>query len=289
MGPRLTMQTRFDLTQDDLPTHWINLLPDFPEPLPPPLHPGTREPLPPEALHAIFPESLVQQEMCPDRTVAIPDEVLMKPGPLDEQQLNIMRRHPRIGHELLYDQLARTNVELLRSIAPRRIVTACPHCRNALGTEYRPFGADFDVVHHTTLLAELVADGRLAPVASVDAGVTYHDPCYLGRYAGEFEAPRRLIEASASALTEMPRSRSTSFCCGGGGGQAWMPGAGSTKQRINVMRVREAIATGARTLAVACPFCIRMLDDGVKASGGEAQIAVRDVAELLLDATAPQR
>lgn len=195
----------------------------------------------------------------------------------------------RIGHELLYDQLARTNVELLRSIAPRRIVTACPHCRNALGTEYRPFGADFDVVHHTTLLAELVADGRLAPVASVDAGVTYHDPCYLGRYAGEFEAPRRLIEASASALTEMPRSRSTSFCCGGGGGQAWMPGAGSTEQRINVMRVREAIATGARTLAVACPFCIRMLDDGVKASGGEAQIAVRDVAELLLDATAPQR
>lgn len=194
----------------------------------------------------------------------------------------------RIGHELLYDQLARANVELLRSIAPRRIVTACPHCRNALGTEYRPFGADFDVVHHTTLLAELVADGRLAPAATVDAGVTYHDPCYLGRYAGEFEAPRRLIAASASASAEMPRSRSASFCCGGGGGQAWMPGAGPVEQRINVTRVREAIATGARTLAAACPFCLRMLDDGVKAAGGEARIVVRDVAELLLEATSTE-
>ncbi|MBN8478517.1 MAG: (Fe-S)-binding protein, partial [Burkholderiales bacterium] len=195
----------------------------------------------------------------------------------------------RIGHELLYDQFARSNIEILRSVAPRRITTACPHCLNALGTEYRAWGGDFDVVHHSALLAELVEQGRLAPVgpgADPDT-ITYHDPCYLGRYGGQFDAPRRLLDAAGATRVEMPRHRSSSFCCGGGGGQSWMPAGGPGEQRINVIRAREAAATGATTLAVSCPFCIRMLEDGVKAAGPEGEMRVRDVAEVLLDSLGP--
>lgn len=190
----------------------------------------------------------------------------------------------RMGHEFLYDQVARANVELLQGVNPKRIVTTCPHCLNAIGTEYRAFGGEFAVVHHTQLLDELVAAGRL-PAAGASAGkVTYHDPCYLGRYGGEFEAPRALLDAAGAKRVEMPRSRTQSFCCGGGGGQAWMPAPPPGSLRINEIRVREALATGADTLGVACPFCIRMLEDGAKAVGGETRLAVRDVAEILRDA-----
>ncbi|OGA77306.1 MAG: hypothetical protein A3G81_09330 [Betaproteobacteria bacterium RIFCSPLOWO2_12_FULL_65_14] len=192
----------------------------------------------------------------------------------------------RMGHEFLYDQIARGNVEVLQGVNPKRIVTACPHCLNALGTEYRAFGGEFEVVHHTQLLAELVAAGRLVAAPAAAKRVTYHDPCYLGRYGGEFEAPRGLIDTAGGARVEMARSRTKSFCCGGGGGQMWMPAAPPGGARINEIRVREAMATGAGTLAVACPFCIRIMEDGVKAVGADASLEVRDVAEVLLDAMA---
>jgi len=195
----------------------------------------------------------------------------------------------RIGHEFLYDTLARANVERLHSTKPRRIVTACPHCLNALGSEYRAFGGEFDVVHHTQLLEELVTAGRLAAAPGETAAVTYHDPCYLGRYGGEYDAPRGLIDATGGTRVEMTRSRSRSFCCGGGGGQSWLPTPPQGSIRINEIRAKEAVATGAGTLAVACPFCIRMLEDGVKAIGGDADVKVRDVAELLLDSVSRGR
>jgi len=192
----------------------------------------------------------------------------------------------RVGHEFLYEQSARANIELLQSVRPRRIATACPHCLNALGKEYRQFGGSFEVIHHSQLLDELVQEGRLRPHDSAGAGkVTYHDPCYLGRYGGEYEAPRRLVDEAGAQRVEMARSRSASHCCGGGGGHAF---AASAPQpgviRINEIRAKQALDTGADTLAVSCPFCMRMMEDGVKSVDGGGKVKVRDVAEVLLEA-----
>lgn len=189
----------------------------------------------------------------------------------------------RIGHEFLYDQFAKTNVELLQSLKPKRIVTACPHCLNALGNEYRQFGGSFDVIHHTQLLNELVESGRLALPAGAADKVTYHDPCYLGRYGGEYEAPRKLIDVVGTERVEMARSRSGSLCCGGGGGHAFMVSAQPGVIPINQIRANQAVATGATTLAVACPFCMRMMEDGVKGVEGGDGMEVRDIAEVLLE------
>jgi len=190
----------------------------------------------------------------------------------------------RMGNEFLYDMIARANIETLKTYNPKRIVTTCPHCLNALGKEYRQFGGDFEVVHHTQLLKELVDAGRLSVRPEQAASVTYHDPCYLGRYNGEYEAPRALVGAAGGRLAEMGRNRSRSFCCGAGGGHAWMEAEGDGL-RINQLRAGEAIATGAEAIAVACPFCLQMMEDGVKTVGEEDHTPrVRDVAELLLEA-----
>lgn len=190
----------------------------------------------------------------------------------------------RMGNEFLYEQMARTNVETLQMYKPKKIVTACPHCFQALGNEYRQFGGEFEVVHHTQLLKELVDEGRLKVRPEQASKVTYHDPCYLGRYNGEYESPRDLIDATGGERLEMERSRSKSFCCGAGGGHAWMEAEGEGP-RINQQRAAEAMATGAETVAVSCPFCMQMMEDGVKTSdAGEGAPKVRDVAELLLEA-----
>ena len=195
----------------------------------------------------------------------------------------------RIGHEFLYDQIARSNVDLLKSLKPKRIVTACPHCLNALGNEYRQFGGNFEVVHHTQLLNELVDGGRLKLPTGAKTKLTYHDPCYLGRYGGQYDVPRKLIDAAGEVRVEMERSRSKSFCCGGGGGHAWMAGAPPGGIPINEIRAREAVATGAATLVVSCPFCIRMMEDGVKTVGGDAELKVLDVAEVLMESVSRGR
>jgi len=187
----------------------------------------------------------------------------------------------RMGHEFLYDQFARANIEQLEAAGVHTIVTACPHCFNALGHEYRDFGAAFTVQHHSQFLRTLVDEGRLA-LAAADAGtVTYHDPCYLGRYSNEFDAPRAVVAAAGASLVEMARNRTASACCGGGGGHAFMATAGSAR-RVNQLRAEQAQATAAETLAVSCPFCLRMLEDGVGSLDG-ARPQVRDIAELLLD------
>ncbi len=184
----------------------------------------------------------------------------------------------RMGQEFLYDTVARQNVERLKRYRFRRIVTGCPHCLNALGNEYRQFGGDFRVVHHTQLLHELVREGKLDLPREAAATVTYHDPCYLGRYNSEYDAPRELVAAAGGGLREMARCRETSFCCGAGGGQAWMETVGT---RVNQLRAREAAATGAEIVATACPFCLQMMEDGLKTQAPERGIAVRDVVELV--------
>ena len=187
----------------------------------------------------------------------------------------------RAGNEFVFQSFVRANVATLDEAGITKIVASCPHCFNTLANEYPDFGGRYEVVHHSELLAELVDQGRLSPVAG-DAAITYHDSCYLARHNDVLEAPRELVSRIGRPL-EMARSGKRSFCCGAGGAHMWMEERGS---QINEARVREAAATGADTLAVACPFCTIMLDDGVRQTGSELRVA--DVSTLLAESLAPQ-
>ncbi len=183
----------------------------------------------------------------------------------------------RMGNEYVFQAFAEQNVATLNEAGATKIVASCPHCFNTLANEYPDFGGRYEVVHHTELLAELVRDGKLAPAAG-DARITYHDSCYLARHNDVLAAPRELV-AAAGQPVEMQRSGKRTFCCGAGGAHMWLEERGSA---INEERVREAAETGAETLAVACPFCTIMLDDGVRQSGRELRVA--DVSTLLVEA-----
>jgi Fe-S oxidoreductase len=186
----------------------------------------------------------------------------------------------RMGNEYLFDLVARRNIEILHSLKFKKIVTTCPHCFNTLKNDYPQFGGHFEVVHHSQVLSELVAAGRLKPSAKIDEAVTYHDPCYLARYNDVVDEPRRIIVAAAPAGTrEMAQSRKQSFCCGAGGGLMWAEESGG--KRINEERARQVLETGAEVLTVACPFCMTMMEDGLKSSAGDRQVKVLDIAELL--------
>ena len=196
----------------------------------------------------------------------------------------------RSGNEFLFQQLAQQAVETLDGLfegvetVDRKIVVTCPHCFNTLGREYRQLGANYTVLHHTQLLNRLVRDKKLVPVSPVSEDITYHDPCYLGRHNKVYEAPRELIGAAGAKLTEMPRHADRSFCCGAGGARMWMEE--HIGKRINHERVDEALATGATTVATACPFCRVMVTDGVndrQEAAGREGVDVRDVAQLLLE------
>src|SRR5271163_4082883 len=173
----------------------------------------------------------------------------------------------RSGNEFLFQQLAQQAVETLDGVfegvetVDRKIVVSCPHCFNTIGKEYRQLGANYTVLHHTQLLNRLVRDKKLVPVSPVSEDITYHDPCFLGRHNKVYEAPRELIGAAGAKLTEMPRHADRSFCCGAGGARMWMEE--HIGKRINHERVDEALATGATTVATACPFCRVMVTDGV--------------------------
>jgi Fe-S oxidoreductase len=183
----------------------------------------------------------------------------------------------RMGNEYVFQEFARQNVATLDEAGITKIVASCPHCFNTLANEYPDFGGRYEVVHHTELLADLVAGRRLRPKAT-DTKITYHDSCYLARHNDVREAPRELVE-SVGEPVEMERSGTRTFCCGAGGAHMWMEERGGA---INEERVREAAETGAETLAVACPFCTIMLDDGVQQSGRDLRVA--DVSTLLVEA-----
>jgi Fe-S oxidoreductase len=181
-----------------------------------------------------------------------------------------------MGNEYVFQSYAEQNVATLNASGVTKIVASCPHCLNSLGNEYPDFGGRYEVLHHTELLAELVRDGKLEP-ARGDTEITYHDSCYLARHNDVRAEPRELV-AAVGRPVEMPRNGKRTFCCGAGGAHMWMEERGSA---INEERVREAKATGAETLAVACPFCTVMLDDGVRAA--DAGLRVADVSTLLLE------
>ncbi|MGX7680155.1 heterodisulfide reductase-related iron-sulfur binding cluster [Jatrophihabitans sp. DSM 45814] len=186
----------------------------------------------------------------------------------------------RSGNEFVFQMLAQQNVEVLNEAGAKRIVVTCPHCFNTLSREYPQLGGEYEVVHHTQLLNRLVRDKRLVPVERIEQKITYHDPCYLGRHNQVYEPPRELIESvPGMTLTEAPRSKERSFCCGAGGARMWMEEKIGT--RINANRAEELVATKAETVAVACPFCRVMVTDGVNAIDPD-NVEVRDVAQLLL-------
>jgi Fe-S oxidoreductase len=191
----------------------------------------------------------------------------------------------RLGEEYLYQTLAKENIESLGRYRFRKVITNCPHCFNTLGREYRQFGGEYEVVHHSVAIAELIRAGRLRLTRPREELLTYHDSCYLGRYNGVLDAPRESLQAIPGLrLAEMPRNREQGLCCGGGGGHMWMEVRG--KQRVNEIRVTEALATGARTVGTACPFCLAMVDLGRKVKGAEDTLQVKDIAELVAESLA---
>jgi Fe-S oxidoreductase len=189
----------------------------------------------------------------------------------------------RAGNEMLYQMQAQQNVEMMNARQVKKVITACPHCLHTIKNEYPQLGGDFVVRHHTQLLRELVAENRIEIDATKNQGrsITFHDPCYLGRWNGEYDAPREVLDAvpTEQARQELPRSRSQGFCCGAGGGRMWMEEKMGT--RVNHNRVDEILASGADTVATACPFCTIMLTDGVNDRAAGEKVQVLNVSELL--------
>jgi len=194
----------------------------------------------------------------------------------------------RLGNEYVFDQLAAKNVALFKERGVRRIITQCPHCFSTLKNDYRQYGLEVEVIHHSQLLAELTAAGRLsAPAGKSQGKVIFHDSCYLGRHNDVYQAPRQVVAAATGKTpTEFVRQGENSFCCGAGGGRMWMEEHHGT--RINLERVREALGQQAETICVACPYCLTMFEDGLKDENAET-VRVRDVAEVLAEAMVPLR
>jgi Fe-S oxidoreductase len=197
----------------------------------------------------------------------------------------------RMGNDYVFQVLAAGNVQTLNryGMGERTIVTACPHCFNTIANEYGQLGGSFSVVHHSVYLQRLLADGRLRVADEGAAGsVTFHDSCYMARYNGVIAAPRDVLGAVPGVeLREMEKSGKNTFCCGAGGGRMWMEETRGT--RINAERTRQALETGASTVATSCPFCMTMMKDGLAdaAAGAAGSVSARDIAEILADSLAP--
>jgi heterodisulfide reductase subunit D len=188
----------------------------------------------------------------------------------------------RAGNEFMFQMMAYQNIQLLNNYGIKKIVTTCPHCFNTLRNEYKELGGDYEVIHHTTLLQQLIDEGK---IKMKEGGsfkgkkITYHDSCYLGRANDIYEAPRKVLEALDAELVEMKRCRSNGLCCGAGGAQMFKEEEKGTT-RVNIDRTNEAISTGSNIIAAVCPFCNTMLTDGVKLAEKEESVQVMDVAEL---------
>lgn len=186
----------------------------------------------------------------------------------------------RMGHEYLFQMFAEQNIEMLSGLHFKRIVTQCPHCFNTLKNEYPQMGGDFEVLHYTEYLSEILdQESRPSNGNSNSSALTYHDSCYLGRYNQIYKGPRKLLDQSGYQLVEMSDTGENSFCCGGGGGQMWMET--DADQRINQKRMQDALATHTNTVATACPYCLLMFDDAIRSKGISEELQVLDIAELL--------
>ncbi len=191
----------------------------------------------------------------------------------------------RAGNEFLFQMQAFTNIEVLNGYGIKKIVTGCPHCFNILKNEYPSLGGNYQVLHHAELLQQLMNEGKLKVAGGAFNGkkITYHDPCYLGRANNIYEAPREVIQKLDGALAEMKRSRANGLCCGAGGAQMFKEPEKGNKD-INIERTEEALGTSPDYIAVACPFCMTMMTDGVKHFEKEESVRVMDIAELIANA-----
>lgn len=191
----------------------------------------------------------------------------------------------RAGNEFLFQMQAMANIQVLNGYGIKKIVTACPHCFNTIKNEYPELGGNYEVIHHATFLQQLLAEGKMKIEGGSFQGqkMTYHDSCYLGRANNIYEAPRDVLAALDADLVEMKRCKTTGLCCGAGGAQMFKEPEKGNKD-INIERAEEALATGAKTIAVACPFCMTMMSDGVKNKEREGDVQVKDLAELIADA-----
>ena len=189
----------------------------------------------------------------------------------------------RAGNEFLFQMQAVSNIQVLDGYNIKKIVTACPHCFNTIKNEYPALGGHYEVIHHSTFLQQLIDGGKIKMQGGGEfkgQKITYHDSCYLGRGNNIYEAPRQVLEALDADLVEMKRSRSKGLCCGAGGAQMWKEAEPGNKE-INVERTEEALGTGAKIVASACPFCMTMISDGVKNKNKEHDVKVLDLAELI--------
>ena len=192
----------------------------------------------------------------------------------------------RAGNEFMFQMMAYQNIQILNNYGIKKIVTACPHCFNTLKNEYPELGGNYEVIHHTTFLQQLIDEGKI----KIKEGgsfkgkkITYHDSCYLGRANDEYTAPRRVLEALDTELVEMKRCKKNGLCCGAGGAQMFKEAEPGDKE-INVERSEEALSTGAEIIALNCPFCMTMIRDGVKHANREDDVQVLDIAELIAQA-----
>ena len=188
----------------------------------------------------------------------------------------------RAGNEFVFQMLAQQNIATLDGYGVEKIVTACPHCFNTLRNEYPALGGTYEVLHHTQLLDRLIKEGKILVDGLKEGTVTYHDSCYLGRVNGEFDAPRSILKSLNQELKEMARSGNQGLCCGAGGAQMFKEDEPGDK-RINEERIDEALNTGARIVAANCPFCLTMLEDGIKGREKSDEVMVYDLSEMIMN------
>ncbi len=190
----------------------------------------------------------------------------------------------RAGNEFLFQMQALANIQVLNGYNVKKIVTACPHCFNTLKNEYPELGGDYEVIHHSSYLQSLIDAGKIVLKEGKFKGkkITFHDSCYLGRANNVYEAPRKILEALDADLVEMKRCKTNGLCCGAGGAQMFKESENGKKE-INVERTEEILDTGASIVASACPFCMTMLTDGIKSKEKEADIEVKDLAEIVAE------
>ena len=189
----------------------------------------------------------------------------------------------RLGNEYLFDTLAQANVAAFDGYKVKKILTICPHCMNSIKNEYPRYNGNYEVSHHTEFILDLVKSGKIKLNKSENMKVCYHDSCFLGRYNNIYEQPRELLKSvSGVSLVEMDRNMNKSFCCGAGGGRMWLEE--DIGQRINEMRTDQALAKNPDIIAIGCPYCLTMLDDGIKAREKQESVKSLDIAEIILNA-----